>query len=295
MTSIAVVAHRRKSLGGGLAELRGFLADRGFNDPIWYEVSKSRKAPAMARQAIKDGADLLLLWGGDGTIQRCINVLAGSNVPIAVLPAGTANLLASNLGIPMDLPGALAVALDGVRRPLDVGVLNGERFAVMAGAGFDAVLMEGTNRALKDRLGRFAYVWSGTRAIGSKPVRMRIDIEGKRWFDGRASCLLLGNFGTITGKLTIFADAEPDDGLLEVAVVTASRPIEWARLFTALAAGRTDRSRFVSKGRGRSITVNMSRPTAYELDGGARKATRRLHAGVEAGAITVCVAETGRH
>ena len=119
----------------------------------------------MARRAVKDGADLLLLWGGDGTVQRCIDALAGSNVTIAVLPAGTANLLASNLGIPMDLPGALEVALDGVRRPLDVGVLNGERFAVMAGAGFDAALMQATDRALKDRLGRLAYVWSGARAV----------------------------------------------------------------------------------------------------------------------------------
>ena len=105
VTSIAVVAHQKKSLGGGLGELRQPLADRGFSDPIWYEVAKSRKAPAMARRAVKDGADLLLLWGGDGTVQRCIDALAGSNVAIAILPAGTANLLASNLGLPMDLPG----------------------------------------------------------------------------------------------------------------------------------------------------------------------------------------------
>ena len=194
----------------------------------------------------------------------------------------------------MDLPGAVEVALDGGRRPLDVGVLNGERFAVMAGAGFDAALMQDTNRALKDRLGRLAYVWSGARAVRSKPVKMHIEIDGRPWFDGRASCLLLGNFGTITGKLTVFASAEPDDGLLEVAVVTASNSIQWARVLTALAAGRADRSRFVHKGRGHRITVKLGRPIAYELDGGARKATKRLHAGVEAGAITVCVAEDGR-
>ena len=259
MTSIAVVAHQKKSLGGGLGELRQLLADRGFSNPIWYEVTKSRKAPAMARRAVKDGADLLLLWGGDGTVQRCLDALAGSNVAIAILPAGTANLLASNLGVPMDLPGAVQVALDGARRRLDVGVLNGERFAVMAGAGFDAALMQDTDRALKDRLGRLAYIWSGARAIRSKPVKMRIEIDGKPWFDGRASCLLLGNFGTITGNLTVFADAEPDDGLLEVAVVTAGRPIEWARVLTALAAGRADRSRFVRKGRGNRVAVKLSR------------------------------------
>ncbi len=77
MTSIAVVAHKKKSFGGGLEELRRLLADRGFTEPIWYEVAKSRKAPAVARRAVNDGADLLLLWGGDGTVQRCIEALAG--------------------------------------------------------------------------------------------------------------------------------------------------------------------------------------------------------------------------
>ncbi len=294
MTSIAVVAHKKKSFGGGLGELRRLLADRGFTDPIWYEVAKSRKAPAVARRAVNEGADILLVWGGDGTVQRCIDALAGSNVTMAILPAGTANLLATNLGLPMDLPGAVDVALDGVRRPLDVGVLNGERFAVMAGAGFDAALMQDTTRALKDRLGRLAYVWGGARAVHSKPVKMQIEIDGKTWFDGRASCLLFGNFGTITGKFTVFAAAEPDDGLLEIAVVTASSPIHWARVLTALAAGRADRSRFVHKSRGHSIAVKLHRPIAYELDGGARQATKHLCAAVEAGAVTVCVPEAGR-
>jgi diacylglycerol kinase (ATP) len=294
LTSIAVVAHQKKSFGGGLGELRRLLADRGFTDPIWYEVAKSRKAPAMARRAVDDGADLVLLWGGDGTVQRCIDTLAGSNVTIGVLPAGTANLLASNLGLPMDLPAAVEVALDGGRRPLDVGVLNGERFAVMAGAGFDAVLMQNTNRPLKDRFGRLAYVWSGARAVRSQPVKMHIEVDGEPWFNGRASCLLLGNFGTITGNLTVFAAAEPDDGLLEIAAVTASNPIEWARVLVALAAGRADRSRLVRKGRGHGVEVQLARPMAYELDGGARKATKRLHATVEKGAVTVCVPEVGR-
>jgi diacylglycerol kinase (ATP) len=291
MTSIAVVAHRKKSLGGGLGELRELLAERGFTEPIWYEVSKSRQAPALARQAVADGADLLLLWGGDGTVQRCVDALSGSPVTIAVIPAGTANLLASNLGLPIDLPGAVEVALDGARRKLDVGVLNGERFSVMAGAGFDAILMQETNRTRKDRLGRLAYVWSVSRAVRSRPVKMRIEVDGRPWFKGRASCLLLGNFGTITGELTVFARAEPDDGLLEIGVVTARTPIQWARVLTALATGRADRSRFVRKARGTHVDVKLARPTAYELDGGARKATRRLRASVEPDAITVCVGE----
>jgi diacylglycerol kinase (ATP) len=292
MTSVAVIAHQKKSFGGGLSELRRLLADRGFAEPIWYEVPKSRKAPAMARQAVDDGADLLLLWGGDGTVQRCVDALAGSNVTVAIMPAGTANLLANNLGVTPDLAAALDTALHGARRRLDVGVLNGERFAVMAGAGLDAIMMSDADSGLKDRFGRLAYVWTGARATRSKAVRMSVKVDGVSWFKGRATCLLLGNMGTLSGGLTAFPDARPDDGLLEIGVVTAQGPVQWARVLSRLAVGAGDRSKLVHTTRGREVDVKLDRATAYELDGGARPPRRRLKAKVEPGAITVCVPET---
>src|SRR5512133_1955633 len=102
MTSVAVVAHRDKKLGGGLSELRQTLAASGVNDPLWFEVPKSAKAPKCIRRAIKQGADLVFVWGGDGMVQRSIDAVVdgGYEVPIAILPAGTANLLAKNLEIP---------------------------------------------------------------------------------------------------------------------------------------------------------------------------------------------------
>jgi diacylglycerol kinase (ATP) len=294
MTSVGVIAHQRKTLDGGLPELRRLLADRGFSEPIWYEVGKSRKAPAMARKAVEKGADLLLLWGGDGTVQRCIDEIAGSdaNVTIAILPAGTANLLAGNLGVPHALEAAVDIALFGARRRLDVGVVNGERFAVMAGAGFDAIMMKAADAGLKDRFGRLAYVWSGARATQAKPVKMSVKVDGTAWFKGRASCLLLGNMGTLTGGLTAFPDARPDDGQLEIGVVTAEGPVEWARVLSRLAAGHADRSKLVHTTRGRKVDVKLDEATPYELDGGARPSKRRLRAKVEPGAITVCVPET---
>ena len=139
MSSVAVVAHTGKSLGGGLRQLRAVLADQGISDPQWYEVPKSKRAPKQARRALEEGADVVFVWGGDGMVQRCVQELAGSDVAVAILPAGTANLLATNLGIPDDLEAAVEVGLHGRRRRLDVGVVNGERFAVMAGTGFDAL------------------------------------------------------------------------------------------------------------------------------------------------------------
>ncbi len=289
MTSVAVVAHQNKSLGGGLPELRRLLADRGVDNPLWYEVAKSRKAPRQALRAVEQGADLVLLWGGDGTVQRCLDALAGSDVAVAVIPAGTANLLARNLGIPTDLTRAVDIALDGDRRPIDLGVINGERFAVMAGAGFDAIMMKEADRGLKDRLGQLAYVWTGTKAVHARPVQMSIKVDGSRWFKGRASCLLLGNMGTLTGGLEPFPDARPDDGLLEIGVVTASNPVQWARVLGRLVTGKAQRSKHVRIGRGHRVSVNLATKVPYELDGGARPSAKRLRVGIDPRAVRVCV------
>ncbi len=100
---VAVIAHAGKSFGGGLPELRRVLEAEGIEDPFWVEVPKSKKAPAQVQRALDEGAELVFAWGGDGMVQRCVDVLAGSNVGLAIVPAGTANLFASNLGIPQDI------------------------------------------------------------------------------------------------------------------------------------------------------------------------------------------------
>ncbi len=142
MPKIAVVAHAGKSLGGGLGELREVLAREGIADPLWHEVRKSRKAPKCARRALEQGAEMIFVWGGDGTVQRCIDAVAGTEAALAILPAGTANLLASNLQIPAGLAEAVRAGLNGERRRFDTGSVNGEHFAVMAGAGFDARMIK---------------------------------------------------------------------------------------------------------------------------------------------------------
>ena len=114
MAEVAVVAHSGKTLGGGLEELRGALADRGYRQPLWYEVPKSRNAPNAVRKAVKDGATLVFVWGGDGMVQRCIDVLAGSETAMAILPAGTGNLLANSLGIPRDVAKGVEIGLQGL-------------------------------------------------------------------------------------------------------------------------------------------------------------------------------------
>jgi YegS/Rv2252/BmrU family lipid kinase len=288
--SVAVVAHSGKKLGDGLGELRRVLADAGYRDPIWYEVPNTRKAPRAVHRAVKKGAKLIFVWGGDGMVQRCIDALAGSKkVELAILPAGTANLLATNLRIPKDIAKAVRIGLQGNRRKLDVGVINGERFAVMAGTGLDGIVMRDVDGATKRRLGRVAYIRSGVKAMQAKSVAMTVRVDGAVWFKGKASLVLIGNVGTVTGGLVVFPDASPSNGTLDVAVVTASSTWQWVRVLSRVASGHLARSPFVEVTRGKKIVIELARKIPYELDGGARPPEKRLKVRVKAGAITLCV------
>jgi diacylglycerol kinase (ATP) len=289
MKRVAVVAHAGKSIGGGLLELRRTLEAAGVDDPLWYEVPKSRKVPKQVKRALDDGAELIFAWGGDGTVQRCIDVLAGMDTPLAIVPAGTANLLASNLGIPSDIEEAVRIGLDGARRSIDVGRVNGEGFAVMAGAGFDAAMIRDADAGLKDRIGRAAYVWTGARNMRAKPFKAKIRIDGTAWFDDKASCILVGNVGNLFGGIEAFEDARPDDGQLELGVVTAEGFVEWTRTMTRTALGSASKSPFVHCTRAREIEVSFDRKVLYEIDGGDRDKRKSLEIGLEPAAIDIFV------
>ena len=287
---VAVVAHAGKTLGGGLPELRRVLEAAGIADPFWCEVPKSRNAPAQVRRALEEGVELLVAWGGDGMVQRCVDVLAGSDVVLAIIPAGTANLFATNLGIPKDIEAAVDVGLHGARRRLDLGRFNGERFAVMAGAGFDAAMMrDAGDGGLKGLLGRVAYVWTGSENLRSKPFRADIEVDAATWYKGKASCILLGNVGRLVGGLQAFEDARPDDGRLELGVVTAEGALEWGRMIARAAVGRAGSSPFARTTKARSVKVKLNRKVLYELDGGDRKKVKSFKVKVEPGVVTVCV------
>jgi diacylglycerol kinase (ATP) len=289
MTRVAVVAHAAKTFGGGLAELRRVLDREGVTDPMWVEVPKSRFAPKQVRRVLEEGAELLFVWGGDGMVQRSIDAMAGAETPLAILPAGTANLLATNLGIPQDIERAVGIGLRGERRSLDVGRFNGERFAVMAGAGFDAAMIEQADGKLKDRLGRVAYVWTGSQNLRAKPFKAKIDVDGVPWYAGDASCILFGNVGQLFGGVEVFQDARPDDGRLEVGVVNAEGIADWVRTIARTAAGHPERSPLGQTTTAEKIKVKLSRKVLYEVDGGDREKVRSFTVKVQPAAITICL------
>jgi YegS/Rv2252/BmrU family lipid kinase len=285
---VAVVAHSGKTLGGGLLELRRRLEAEGVIDPFWAEVPKSRKAPAQVRRAVAQGAELVFAWGGDGMVQRCIDVLAGTQTVLAVIPAGTANLFARNLGIPQDIDQAVALGLRGERRRFDVGRFNGERFAVMAGLGFDARMIKGAG-GRKRKLGRAAYILSGVENAALKSFGAKIEVDGAGWFDGKATCILLGNVPKIFSGVEPFEGSKPDDGLLELGVVTASGRLQWARTIARTTVGSAAGSPFVRTTKARKVKVELGRKVLFELDGGDRSKVKKLKVEIEPGAIRVCV------
>jgi diacylglycerol kinase (ATP) len=289
VTKLAVIAHAGKTFGGGLPELRRELERQGVVEPRWVEVPKSRFAPKQVKRLLKDGVDLLFVWGGDGMVQRCVDALAGTDVALAVVPAGTANLFATNLGIPQDIEEAVAIGLRGDRRKLDAGRFNGEHFAVMAGAGFDAAMIRDADGTLKERLGRAAYVVTGSKNLRAKPFKATIAVDGVPWYAGDATCILVGNVGRLFGGVDVFEDASPDDGRLEIGVVHADGITDWVRTLARTAAGHAERSPLVQSTSAKSMKVKLNRKVLYELDGGDREEVKKFAVKVRPSAVTVCV------
>lgn len=294
MSAVAVVAHNEKTLPGGLEGLRRELADGGVPDPFWREVEDGDDAPGAVAEALAAGAELIFIWGGDGTVRRCLEQFTSSGADLALLPAGTGNLLASNLGVPGDVVQGVQIGLRGRRVITDTGTVNGERFAVMAGAGFDARMIAGASKALKSRFGRAAYVWAGARALGAPPIRASIRVDGALLYRGALSCILVGNMNRILGGMKVFQGSQPDDGLLEVGVVTARGRLQWLWTLLRVLIGRAERSPFVVMARGTDIRVTFDHAVAYELDGDLRDPARELQVRVDPGSLAIRVPNGAR-
>jgi len=286
-----VIVHSGKDLGGGLEEFRAALADLGHGDPPWYEVSKAKLVPKKVRKLVEDdGVERIVVWGGDGSIRRCIHTIVdkGYDVSVGIMPAGTSNLLATNLGIPVELQEAAHIAVAGEPRPIDVGKINGDYFAVMAGTGFDAMMIrDADERGLKDRFGRLGYVWAGVRNIGMSPASVEVEVDGERWYQGDASGVLVANVGNVLGGLQAFPNASPTDGRLDVGVIQARTKLQWLRLASSIALHRVERSPLAEMTTAETATITLDRTLPWEVDGGDRDRETRYKVRCIPGAIRV--------
>ena len=265
------------------------LTAAGWSTTLWLETTPNDPGPGMAKDAVAAGVQLVVICGGDGTVMACLDALAGTDLPVALLPLGTGNLLARNLGVPTQLEDALAVAVDGVDRHIDLGRIADQPFAVMAGIGLDAAMMADTSEDLKGIIGWPAYVAGGLRHLRDPVMRVQLRIDGGPPLRRSARTVLIGNVGRLQGGLKLLPDAAPDDGVLDVVVVAPRTLRDWIRVVWRVIRERRTPHRHLERFRGRSLLVEADRVMPRQMDGEVIDDGRSLDARIDPGALVVRV------
>lgn len=250
------------------------LAKRGYTCQ-YAETSKQEGANAIAKRSIGEGVDLLVVAGGDGTVMEVLSAAIGSDIPVAVVPSGTGNLLSVNLGIPTAVPEAVDIALSGCAYPIDIAkTAEGRHFAIVGGVGLDGRMIKDTGREAKKNLGVLAYLWAVLKNVSRPRVQFQITLDGKPPIRRRAKSVMIANMGKMTGGMDAVPTASPFDGLLDVAVLRAETFGQWLRLIGYLLIGRTpqDPDFDVYQARNAVIESALSQPAQFDgEDGGSLK------------------------
>lgn len=270
------------------------LRTRGWQRPLWLETTEDDPGRALTRQAVAEQVDLVLGAGGDGTVRVICDGLAGTGIPLGLIPAGTGNLLARNIGIPLDEAAALDVAFDGVDRPLDLIRLSvddspPERFAVMAGIGIDAVIMQATRPELKKAVGSAAYFVSAAQNANHPPLQATIQVDDDPPFRRKAHLIVIGNVGFLQANIHLIPDAQPDDGLLDLLVASPRRVADWVRLTTRVLTRRDRPDEQLDRLTGTRVRITVDHPDQYQMDGDTVGECTSMTAEVEPGALTLRV------
>jgi diacylglycerol kinase family enzyme len=287
----AVVANPAKfaDIGEFRQWLCATMSEHGWSEPIWLETTPSQPGQAQAQSVAEARADVLIAAGGDGTVTACAAGLAGSGVPLAIIPAGTGNLLARNLGLPMDRNDALRIALEGTDRQIDVGLANGVPFVAMAGLGLDADMLGSTSESAKRRFGYAAYVVSVLQHLRDRPIRAIVTPGNGPRQQLRTSGIIVGNVGWLHAGLPLFPGAKPDDGVLDVVVLP---PRGWAAwLSFALHVVLRRSTARVFRATFTELRIEIDREHMWEVDGEVIGATRTLDIMLHAGRLTLRAAK----
>jgi diacylglycerol kinase (ATP) len=310
-TQIAVVWNpsktEKETLEAGLTKAIGEGEAPGIR---WWETTKEDPGQGAAKNALAAGADLVIVAGGDGTVRAVAEHLAdvSADAQLGIIPLGTGNLLARNLGVPIgDVPAAFVRALDDDTRPVDVGWVEVEldggterhAFLVMIGFGIDAHMIAETDDDLKDKAGWLAYVESLGRALAaSEVVPFHITKDGGDAHDEEGHTLLIANCGSLQGGLTLLPDAAPDDGELDYLVLSAEGVGEWLgtmktmmwdnglkRLVTK--NDEITNTDVVNHGRAKTLDVTLPEARAIEIDGEEIGETTSFSVTIQPAAILV--------
>jgi diacylglycerol kinase family enzyme len=266
----------------------GVLSRSGWPAPRWFETTPEDPGRGQAHAAVEAGAEVVFVCGGDGTVMSVVSALAGTDAAMAVLPAGTGNLLAVNLGLSTDLTAGLEVALEGGLRRLDVGTVDGQSFVVMAGMGFDAHMLAATSETVKSRIGWPAYVLGALRHLRDRPIPVSIHIDDDEPLQRRVRSVLIANVGRLQGGVRLLTEAQPDDGAFDIAVLTPGSLRQWTALAWAVIR-RRGHVPSMEVFRGARVEVRSNRPRPRQLDGDLIAPGHRLLVEMVPKALWLCV------
>jgi diacylglycerol kinase family enzyme len=264
------------------------LAEAGCPAPLWFETTIEDPGLGQTRAAVEAGVDVVIACGGDGTVRACAEGLAGTDAALAIIPTGTGNLLVTNLELPTEPADVVALAASGQRRRLDLGELDGQPFTVMAGMGFDAAMMEATPERWKRRIGWPAYVVGGLRRLRGRRMYLTITLDGGPPRRRRARSIPIANVGRLQGGIQLFDDAQPDDGVLDVAVVTPRSLGDWAALAATVLRRRARSRPHLETYRAKQVEVRAAGVEPRELDGETIEPAEHLSVSIRPAALWVC-------
>lgn len=315
---VAVVYNPLKS---GINQVRNVLeklsVQAEYAPPQWYESAAEDSGAQAARNAVEQGAAAVIAVGGDGTVRGVATGLQGTGVPLAIVPRGTGNILARNLGMPLNsVEEQLAAAFSGDRRFMDVGVAeltraNGavdtELFLVLAGMGIDARIMANTSDDLKKSIGWLAYVDAGLReAVRDQAVEIQVQVDGQSARNISVYTLMVGNCGYLPGGAHLIPGAQLDDGMLDVVALRPNRRLgifSWLRIVrkivwdntilrnrhTEKPAAQTPAGRSVRYRQVQRIRLRVATPEPVQIDGDDCGLITEFSGRIDPAALLVCV------
>jgi len=295
------------------AAVQAAESDAGWAPSLFFETSEEDPGSGQTKEALRQGADVVMAAGGDGTVRFVAEALRGSGVPIGLLPSGTGNLLARNLHLTLDnLEESVANAFVGQDRHIDLGVVEARRadgskdshvFLVMAGIGLDADMLANTNPKLKAKVGWLAYVDAIFRSLrDSNKLRIRYQLDGQPARTMNAHTVLIGNCGSLPANILLLPEAAVDDGIFDIVALRPDGFIGWFQIWVKIVwengvlrrsqVGRklmslTKEVRTLRYLKGKELVLRLEKPQEFELDGDPFGEAIAIKATVDPGGLAV--------
>ncbi|CAN5728058.1 diacylglycerol kinase family lipid kinase [soil metagenome] len=247
------------------------LRDKGADYEI-RETTKEKDGAALAREAREGGIVRVMACGGDGTVMAVVNGL-GENaegappVTLSIVPGGTANLVAAALGIPVEPKEAVAVALEGTERDIDLGRRDDTLFALGIGVGLTERLVSEASAEAKEKIGRWAYLFAMLKELGARPHRFELRLDDGESIHDRGVAVVIANSGDLGHGMRFAPDAKLDDGLLDVCVLRHFGVADVFRLGVRILTGGLREDRALEFHQARRIEIKADPPLEVQIDG----------------------------